>query len=390
MAEAVAQAIERPGHLMVEAGTGVGKSFAYLVPAILAAAEPKKKVVVSTHTISLQEQLLQKDIPFLRVGDAAGVLGRPGQGAVELHQPAAARRRRSRGRTRPFQQPEEFDQLAEIRLWAGRTERRQPLRPRLPPAAQRLGRRRRARTATAWAEVPDATRIASTSRPGGGCGTANLLVVNHALFVTDLALRGAGVGLLPDYDVAIFDEAHTLEAVAGEHLGLQVTSGQVEYLLARLYNDRTAQGPARLSRARTRRCDQVQRARFAADDFFDDVADWQARHAGRPTAGSASPLGWPDTLGEELRKLATAIGRGAESDRGGGAADRADRGRGALRGAGRTRSSSWLGQDVADERLLGRARGDGPAARITPGRAPRSTSARPSAATSSTGCRPAS
>ena len=60
------RAIDDAGHLMVEAGTGVGKSFAYLVPAILAATETGKKVVVSTHTISLQEQLLQKDLPFLR------------------------------------------------------------------------------------------------------------------------------------------------------------------------------------------------------------------------------------------------------------------------------------------------------------------------------------
>src|SRR5258708_2119003 len=66
MAHAVARAINERAHLMVEAGTGVGKSFAYLVPAILAAAESQKKIVVSTHTISLQEQLLQKDLPFLR------------------------------------------------------------------------------------------------------------------------------------------------------------------------------------------------------------------------------------------------------------------------------------------------------------------------------------
>ena len=66
MAAAVARAIERPGHLVVEAGTGVGKSFAYLVPAIQAAVALKKKVVVSTHTIALQEQLVGKDIPFLR------------------------------------------------------------------------------------------------------------------------------------------------------------------------------------------------------------------------------------------------------------------------------------------------------------------------------------
>src|SRR5438552_19133045 len=67
MAEAVVESIAGGHHLMVEAGTGVGKSFAYLVPAILAAADnPKFKVVVSTHTISLQEQLIHKDIPFLK------------------------------------------------------------------------------------------------------------------------------------------------------------------------------------------------------------------------------------------------------------------------------------------------------------------------------------
>jgi ATP-dependent DNA helicase DinG len=67
MAEGVAKAIAAKHHLMVEAGTGVGKSFAYLVPAILAAVEtPKFRVVVSTHTISLQEQLIHKDIPFLQ------------------------------------------------------------------------------------------------------------------------------------------------------------------------------------------------------------------------------------------------------------------------------------------------------------------------------------
>src|SRR6516162_11702437 len=73
MAEAVAQAITDKHHLMVEAGTGVGKSFAYLVPAVLAAlAEKECRVVVSTHTISLQEQLIHKDIPFLQ-----SVLPRP-------------------------------------------------------------------------------------------------------------------------------------------------------------------------------------------------------------------------------------------------------------------------------------------------------------------------
>ena len=71
---------------------------------------------------------------------------------------------------------------------------------------------------------------------------AQILVVNHALFFTDLALRREGVNLLPKYDVVIFDEAHTLEAVAGDHLGLSITNGQVEFTLRRLYNERTNRG----------------------------------------------------------------------------------------------------------------------------------------------------
>ena len=66
--------------------------------------------------------------------------------------------------------------------------------------------------------------------------------MNHALFVTDLALRGAGFPMLPEYEVAIIDEAHTLEAVAGEHLGLKLSSIGVDYTLSRLYNERTDRG----------------------------------------------------------------------------------------------------------------------------------------------------
>ena len=71
---------------------------------------------------------------------------------------------------------------------------------------------------------------------------AQILVVNHALYFTDLALRMQGAGMLPRHDIVIFDEAHTLESVAGDHLGLRLTNGQVEFTLRRLYNDRTNKG----------------------------------------------------------------------------------------------------------------------------------------------------
>src|SRR5260370_1313919 len=116
MAAAVAQAIERGGHLMGEAGTGVGKSFAYLVPAILA-AEQGKKVVVSTHTISLQEQLLQKDIPFLRAvmpQEFTAVLAKGRSNYMSLRRMEAAHARA--GST--FLLPDDFDQLGALRRWS--------------------------------------------------------------------------------------------------------------------------------------------------------------------------------------------------------------------------------------------------------------------------------
>jgi ATP-dependent DNA helicase DinG len=114
---------------------------------------------------------------------------------------------------------------------------------------------------------------------------ADIIIVNHALFFSDLALRRLDVSILPDYDCVIFDEAHTLEAVASDHLGLGVTYGQVQYTLNRLYNDRTQKGllvehkhaqPIRL----------VTQAHVANDEFFERIANWLKRSSGE--SGSRS------------------------------------------------------------------------------------------------------
>ncbi len=310
MAQAVTRAIEKPGHLVVEAGTGVGKSFAYLVPAILAAVEQKKKVVISTHTIALQEQLLQKDIPFLRSvmpQEFSAVLVKGRGNYISLRRLDVARARSSV----TFQKQEEFDQLAEIRMWAGRTSdgTRSDLDFRPLPSV--------------W----DAVQSENGNCLGRDCPrnkecfyfqarrrvwSANLLIVNHALFVTDLALRAAGYGLLPRYDVAIFDEAHTLEAVAGEHMGLQISNIGVDLTLARLYNDRNGKGLLSYHKLQEA-MDQVQNARIAADDFFDQLARWRLRQGEGFNGRVRKPLGLPDVLSEELRKLATRIGEGARA-----------------------------------------------------------------------------
>ncbi len=309
MADAVARAIEEGGHLVVEAGTGVGKSFAYLVPAILAASEMNKKIVISTHTIALQEQLLRKDIPFLRSvtpHEFSAVLVKGRGNYISLRRLDAAVNRQMA----TFNKAEEFDQLAEIRLWAGKTEdgTRSDLDFRPLPGV--------------W----DAIQSENGNCLGKQCPrhkdcfyykarrrtwTANLLIVNHALFVSDLALRASGFGLLPEYDVAIFDEAHTLEAVAGEHLGIQISNVGVEYALGRLYGERSQRGLLThygLAKAIA----QVRKVRTAADDFFEAVSQWKARRGSGDNGRVRRPIPVSDALAEELRRLGTAIDDGAE------------------------------------------------------------------------------
>ena len=186
------RAIERPGHLVVEAGTGVGKSFAYLVPAIQAAVALKKKVVVSTHTIALQEQLLNKDIPFLRsvMGqEFSAVLVKGRSNYISLRRLDVAIQRQDA----LFQRTaEESDQLAAIRMWSKRTNdgSRSDLDYRPFPSV--------------WEAVQseDGNCLGHECPKHKECffyrarrraQHANILIVNHALFVTDLALRAAGI-----------------------------------------------------------------------------------------------------------------------------------------------------------------------------------------------------
>ena len=309
MADAVARAIAGPGHLVVEAGTGVGKSFAYLVPAILAAAQDGKRVVVSTHTIALQEQLLSKDIPFLRA-----VMDQEFSAVLVKGRSNYISRRRLEGAVKRqlglFQRPEEVDQLAAIRSWAERTDDGSRSDLDFRP----LG--------SVW----DAVQSENGNCLGRDCShhsrcfffqsrrrvrSANLLIVNHALLVSDLAMRGSGYGLLPAYDVLVVDEAHTLEAVASEHLGLQLSNLGVEALLSRLANDRTGKGLLVFHRLESA-VGQVRRAREAAARFFALVADWRLAQPEESHGRVRTPLELPDELIRELRALSAKIDEGAE------------------------------------------------------------------------------
>ena len=138
---------------------------------------------------------------------------------------------------------------------------------------------------------------------------AQILVVNHALFFTDLALRMNKASLLPDYDAVIFDEAHTLEAVAGDHLGLHITSGQVEYTLRKLFNLRNNRGLLvhyQLGEAQKAVVDCHNRA----EQFFDDLAAWHdAQKEGNGRVRDKKIV--PNALTEGLQKLARAVRSGS-------------------------------------------------------------------------------
>ena len=140
------------------------------------------------------------------------------------------------------------------------------------------------------------------------------MVVNHALFFADLSLRRDGISLLPDYDVVVFDEAHTVEQVAADHLGLSVSNGQVEYMLGKLYNDRTQKGllvrmstadssAAGLQREAVR---SIERIRFMAGDLFAEIRELQRNQAGK-NGRFRQPLAIENTVGPALKELASWI-----------------------------------------------------------------------------------
>ncbi len=286
MATAVAAALHEGHHLISEAGTGVGKSFAYLVPAILAATQENaeangitnKRIIISTHTISLQEQLVHKDLPLLNSvipREFSFVLAKGRRNYLSRRRLGTAMSRASQ----LLQSDDELDELQRVRNWAkdSRDGSLSDLETQPRPAV--------------WDEVASD----SGNCLGKRCPTydqcfyfrarrriynAQILIVNHALLFSDLALRRVGVSLLPDYDAIILDEAHTLESVAGDHLGLGISSGQVRYVLNRLYNERNNKGLL-VHHQLAQEQEQVLFCKRRAEEFFVELHEWlQARPGG--------------------------------------------------------------------------------------------------------------
>ncbi|HZL77923.1 MAG TPA: DEAD/DEAH box helicase, partial [Candidatus Limnocylindrales bacterium] len=253
MAVAVARALQNREHLAVEAGTGVGKSLAYLIPAILFAVAQKKKAIVSTHTINLQEQLTEKDLPML-----AAVLG-------SLPEPVKFSYAMLKGRanylcTRRMQKAmqqsgnlftsSEAEELQRIYEWSKTTKDGSlsdfPIEPDAKVWAQVCSERGLCSPKTCGHQSDFAKDhdVCFFQRVRNRILSADVVILNHTLFFTllggvDEEMEG---GILFKNDFVIFDEAHTMERVASRHIGLSVSSGQVRFSLNRLWNPRTEKG----------------------------------------------------------------------------------------------------------------------------------------------------
>jgi len=291
MAQAVGHALEKGGKAVIEAGTGVGKSFGYLLPAIQHIAkhaddkDQKRRIVISTHTIALQEQLINKDLPLLQAvvpTEFSAVLVKGRGNYISLRRAKRAWERQAS----LFNDSKEFNAIDQVLQWSRETDEGS------------LATLPQLEAPQVWNEVNSDGEDCLGKR----CPTfdkcfyqsarrrmqnADILVVNHALFFSDLALKAQGYGVLPPYDAVILDEAHTVEAVAGDHFGVNASMYQVTYLLSRLYNARKARGVLQALERKlgadlfNKAVLAVADARDAADEYFNNLTIWAERHGPR-------------------------------------------------------------------------------------------------------------
>lgn len=279
MAHEVLASFQNDRHLAFEAGTGVGKSLAYLIPSILLAMDQRRPCVVATNTISLQEQILQKDVPSIqalfdqvpslsafREFSCALLVGRGNYLCATRLNKALA------GQSELFDSKERKE-LKRIAEWADR-EAREGIRQELSPPP----------SGNVWESVNADSSLCSPKR----CSPehcfyrkarlqfekADIIVLNHSLLFT---LLGSGVtpaedsdGILLPNDFLIFDEAHEMPEQASEHLGLAISSWSLENTLRRIYNPKKRKGLLK-GVGRIVDFDALENALHAASDFFNHL-----------------------------------------------------------------------------------------------------------------------
>src|SRR6267378_659876 len=299
MAEAVARAFEQKRHLIVEAGTGTGKTLAYLVPAIAAACGSGARVVISTGTKNLQEQLMEKDLPFLQ-----GVLPAKFRAAVmKGRNNYACLHRIKQAESMPVLEGlDQIDQFDEVFRWVTQTETGDRAELSNLPESLPFWRHIDARSDTCLGQQCPDFEPCFITRMRQRATDADIIVVNHHLFFADLALRNGAYGsVLPDYAAVILDEAHQIEDVASEYFGAQVSTYQIDDLLRdvgalKLEDRETERELGRISA-------RIQRF---ADEFwisFREGRGLEGRFALAPAKRGGSPAVWEGAEADETSAL---------------------------------------------------------------------------------------
>ncbi|NTU62211.1 MAG: DEAD/DEAH box helicase [Chloroflexi bacterium] len=336
MLRAVSDAFNEGQHLLVEAGTGTGKSIAYLLPAIHWAVQNGRRVLVSTNTINLQEQLAAKDVPDLQkilpFEFRAAVL----KGRSHYLCPSRLQLMRRQGPTNA----DELRVLTKVLLWLPSTVNGDGDELFIPNAAERAVWTR----VSADSESCTSERCAATDcffqRARQEAEAAHVLIVNHALLLADVAVENRA---LPEYDYLIIDEAHHLEGAATDQLSFSISRAQLKRLLqeiGRLDRNKTdglladvvgriragapQQVADKVDEFAIKIADGVDRAGVFAEDLFDQLIDFARQNVEgrsdyaqrvRITAGLRTQPAWSnieiawENLGAPLLAVADGLAR---------------------------------------------------------------------------------
>jgi ATP-dependent DNA helicase DinG len=266
MARIVEEAFLRHQHAVIEAGTGTGKTLAYLIPAIRSG----RRVVVSTATKSLQEQLFQKDVPFLQKHFAPNLKAALMKGRANF----LCRQKVQQVEGQPaLKGMDEIDWFAQIRDWSKLTETGDRSELTFLPDAAELWNRIDARSDLCSGQrCPEFERCFITAMHQRA-QEADLIIVNHHLFFADLAIRQDDFGsILPEYSAVVFDEAHEIEDVASDYFGRQISSYRFEELAR---DTESLLRALRVERAPLRR--YLARVRERARSFFETFPEREGR-----------------------------------------------------------------------------------------------------------------
>lgn len=303
---AIERAFAQRRHLVAEAGTGVGKSFAYLLPSALHAdrTQGQGPVVISTRTIALQEQLEKKDLPFLH---AVLPFEWSSTTAVGRNNHLCLRRMHLADREEALLYDDErqaqLRRIVEWSLGAKETTRQELPFPVLPEVWDEV----QAEHGNCLNRACKHYEICGWQRARRRAETAQVLVVNHSLYFADLALRLAGATFLPEHRVVVFDEAHHLERVATDSLGLRLSAGTIGWHLRRL-------SPRRGDRSLLRRHGTprasvlLEELRMVNEQFFADLdGRLHAVRGGEQAARSGEGALGDEVIAEPLTPLLSSL-----------------------------------------------------------------------------------